>query len=486
MSVRVAAYIRVSTDEQADHGNSLSEQEERLKAYCVAMGWEKPKLFIDDGYSAKNLKRPAIQKLIENVGKNKFDVVITAKLDRLCRNLLELLQFVKLLEDHNCNYVSSSEGFDTTTAAGKMVLQILGAFAEFERERISERVKDNMLSLAKNTDRAITQACYGYDIIDGRYAINEEEAENIKYMFDLAEEGHGHRMIAKHLNDRGITTKRGKMWDQVNVKRLMNTETLMGTVIYNKRQNKNGKMVMRDKEDWVVKENNHQAIISEERFYKVQDIFKSRSFARKHADNETYLLTGLVKCAHCERNMKGSTNRHKTKYGEYTYYRYICSSYVQGYGCKHHAVHRDDLEQFIINRMNELASASIRELNIRVAASPSVEEEKKEIKDQLSRFNKRMQKQIEAFENDLISANDLKLARSRIDKERVRLQEELEKLESREMDNPSSIQKNIANHINDINSTDRKIAKHAIRQLISRVDIKDGELVDITYKPLLT
>lgn len=485
MSIRVAAYIRVSTDEQADHGNSLSEQEERLKAYCVAMGWEQPKLFIDDGYSAKNLKRPAIQKLIENVEKNKFDVVITAKLDRLCRNLLELLQFVKLLEDHDCNYVSSSEGFDTTTAAGKMVLQILGAFAEFERERISERVKDNMLSLAKNTDRAITQACYGYDILDGKYTINEEEAQNIKYMFDLAEEGHGHRMIAKHLNDRGVTTKRGKMWDQVNVKRLMNTETLMGTVVYNKRQNKNGKTVMRDKKEWVVKDNNHPAIVTIEQYNKVQQIFKSRSFAGKHADSETYLLTGLIKCAHCEGNMKGSTNRHKTKYGEYTYHRYICSSYAQGYDCKHHAVHRDDLEQLLIDTINELANTSVEEINIKVAASPSVGDEKKEIKDQLARADKKMQKQIEAFENDLISANDLKLARTRIDKERFRLQEELEKLESRESDNPSSVLENVIKYLSDVNSSDRKIAKHGFRQLISKVDVKDGELVEITWKPLL-
>lgn len=482
MSIRVAAYIRVSTDEQSEHGNSLSEQEERLKAYCVAMGWSKPKLFIDDGYSAKNMKRPAIQKLITAVEANKFDVVLTAKLDRLCRNLLELLQFVKLLDDHNCNYVSSSEGFDTTTAAGKMVLQILGAFAEFERERISERVKDNMLSLAKNTDRAITQPCYGYDIIDGKYTINEEEAKNVIYMFELAEAGHGHRMIAKYLNDRGSTTKRGKMWDQINVKRLMNTETLTGTVIYNKRQNKNGKMVMRDKSEWIVKKNNHPPIIPTEQFEKVKGIFQSRSLAKKHADSETYLLTGLIKCAHCGRNMKGSTSRHKTKYGEYTYYRYICSSYVLGYGCKHHAVHRDDLEQIIIEELNKMSAASSIKLDLKIAALPSVTEEIKEVKDQLSRIDKKMQKQIEAFENDLISPNDLKLARTRLDNERERLNEELLKLEEQSKRSPIIVQQNIAEHINDINSMDRLRAKHAIRKLIEQIDLEDGELINILWK----
>lgn len=346
---RIAAYIRVSTDEQADNGNSLSEQQERLSAYCKAMGWSQPTFYIDDGYSAKNLNRPAIQRLLKDVQQRKIDVILTAKLDRFCRNLLDLLQTVDMLDEFKCNFVSASESFDTSTAVGRMVLQLLGVFAEFERERISERVKDNMLSIAKHTNKAITQPCYGYDIVDGQYVINEQEAEYVRLMFDLAEQGHGHRMIAKILNERGAKTKRGKMWDQVNVKRLMQTETIAGIMVYNKRDSRNGKVVERDKSEWIIKENNHPAIIPPERFERVQEIFRSRSRARKHADNETYLLTGLVKCKHCGKNMKGSTSRHKTKYNEYTYYRYICSSYVLGYGCKHHAVHRDDYVNFYLH-----------------------------------------------------------------------------------------------------------------------------------------
>ncbi|MNX64229.1 DNA-invertase hin [compost metagenome] len=481
---RVAAYIRVSTDEQVDKGNSLTEQTERLKAYCFAMGWNEPTLFIDDGYSAKNLKRPAIQRMITSVQENNFDVVLTAKLDRLCRNLLELLQIIKILEDHDCNYVSSSEGFDTTTAAGKMVLQILGAFAEFERERISERVKDNMLSLAKNTDRAISRPCYGYDIADGKYLINENEAINVKYMFDLAEAGHGHRMIAKMLNDRGITTKQKKMWDQVNVKRLMSKETLIGTSVYNMRQSKNGKVVIRDKSEWVVKENNHPAIISTEQFNKVKEIMESRSRANKHADNETYLLTGLLKCAHCGKNMKGNTSRHKTKYGDYTYYRYLCSSYVLGYGCKHHIVHREDIEKLIIEEINNLASASTKELDIKIAASSSTNDLVKEIKELLNKSDKKMQKQIEAYENDLISASDLKKARERIDKEREILNQDLLKAESRTDSNQDKIKEQANLLLDDVNSEDRLRSKNAIRKLVSKIDLADGELVSVTWNPL--
>lgn len=480
--LRIGGYVRVSTDEQAEKGNSVNEQKERIQAYCKVMGWPTPIFYIDDGYSAKDLNRPDIQRMLEDVRQNQLDIVITTKLDRLSRNLLDILQTIELFNEHNCSYVSASENFDTSTAVGRMTLQLLGTFAEFERERIRERVKDNMLSIAKNTNRAITKPCYGYDIVDGQYVINEAEARFVRLMFDLAEQGHGHRMIAKILNERGATTKAGKPWDQINVKRLMKTETIAGVMVYNKRQNKNGKVVERDRSEWIVKKDNHPAIIPLERFERVQEIIQSRSRQKKHADNETYLLTGLVKCGYCGKNMKGATSKHKRKKREYVYYRYICSSYVLGYDCKHHIVHRDDLENLIINEIKEVAKASTAELNIAVH-TPSTADEINRIKEQLARIDRRMQKQIEAYENDLISADDLRAARMRIENERQQLRKQLEKLENQQASS-AEVQKNAVKLLDDITGIDRLKAKSAIRQLIERIEIKDGELVNIVWKAL--
>jgi site-specific DNA recombinase len=479
--MRVASYIRVSTDEQVDKGNSLIEQRERQAAYCIAMGWDVPVFFIDDGYSAKNLNRPGIKRLIDSIEGNEFDIVLTSKLDRLCRNLLDLLQTIKLFDEHNCNYVSASEGFDTSTLVGRMTLQLLGSFAEFERGRISERVKDNMMSLARNTDKALTLPCYGYDLVDGRYQINEQEAQNVLFMFDLAEQCHGHRMIAKRLNEKGATTKRGKSWDQINVKRLIQTETISGVMVYNKRQTDNGKVSIRDKSEWIVKDDNHPAIIPPDRFQNVQDIFRSRSRAHKHAENESYLLTGLVKCKYCGGNMKGSTSRQKTKYNEYIYYRYICASYVLGYGCKHHAVHRDGLENEIIERIKELAIGSLNDIKeMKVALSHTIEDEKKELKVQLTKVDKQMQKQIEAYGKDLISDYDLKVASERVEAERLKLNGQLEKLETQSGD-AQYVKRNAARLIGDITGVDRIKAKNSMRILIDRIII-EADSVSITWK----
>ncbi|MGF6356130.1 site-specific DNA recombinase [Paenibacillus sp. 4624] len=479
--MNVAAYIRVSTDEQADKGNSLTEQMERLKAYCVSMGWNEPKFYIDDGYSAKDLRRPAIKKMLNDVTQGKIQVVLTTKIDRFCRNMLDLLSTVDLLSKHDCSYISSTERFDTSTAHGRMTLNLLGTFAEFERDRTSERVKDNMLSIAKNSDRAISGPCFGYDIVDKKYAINEEEAKIVKYMFDLALNGDGPRMIAKKLNDRGITTKRNKQWDQTNVKRLIKNRKLTGTLEYNKRETSGVKTTFRDESEWIIKENNHPAIISEEIFDKVKEILYSRARSSKHADSETYLLTGIVKCGHCGRNMKGNTARNKNKYNEYTYYRYVCASYVQGYGCKYHAVHREDLETIIIDQVKGLASASVKELDIKISPRLSAIEEIQDLKNQLSKVDKRIQKQIEAYENDLISADDLKTASERIRKNREELNARIKELESSTRE-AASVQEIAVEFLPDILGEDRLKAKNALRLLIEEVVVTDGEFIDITWK----
>ena len=471
----MAAYVRVSTDEQADKGNSIFEQQERLGAYCRAMGWDAPEYFIDDGFSAKNLKRPAVTKLLAAIESKMYDVIVVTKLDRMCRNLLDLLQLVDVFEKYECRFVSSSESFDTSTAAGRMTLHLLGMFAEFERERISERVKDNMVSLAKNTSKALSGACYGYDVIDGQYVINQTEAEHVRYMFQLGEEGYGTRHIAKKLNEQGIVTKKGMPWDSVNVKRLMKNEKLCGTNTFNKRKNVKGKTQFRSEDEWIRTENNHEAIITQEQFELVQHLFESRRPTRARAENETYLLSGLIHCKRCGKRMKGHTARTKYK----TYYKYVCSSYVLSQSCGYHAIDRDELEAFIIHQMQSIAKFSDDKVEALLKKTKSDRDEKQEIKVQLAKLDKRMQKQLEAYENDLISAHDLKLARERVEAERMKLTELMKSLDINKK--PNFIQQNIVKHLSDIMDTDRIKAKKSMSILIDRVEI-DTPVVDIIWR----
>lgn len=472
--MRVAAYIRVSTDEQAEKGNSLNEQKERLEAYCKVMGWQLPIFYTDDGYSAGDLKRPHIIKLINDIKQNKFDVLLTTKLDRLSRNLLELLQTIRLLTSHNCAYVSATESFDTSTAAGRMVLQLLGVFAEFERGRTSERVQDNMTSLAKNTDIALSRPCFGYDVVNRRYEINEKEAEYVRFMFDLAESGYGTRSIAKELNYKNVLTKQGKLWDSTNVRRILTNETVAGVKIHNKRKKVDGKTVIRPKEEWIIKKDNHSSIIDLERFERIQGILDSRKRNKRHAESETYLLTGVLKCGHCGKNMKGSTARHNRAEKQYTYYRYMCASYTLNYSCKHHFAHRDEIEKEVINMIKKIAETSTKELKIKVM-SRSKTDERKETEILLERLNNQMQRQIEAHSKGLIEDEDLKISTDRVKEERRLLRSKLEMLKSLESDN-GIVKKNAQTMLDDIISKDRLKAKAGITKLIDSMILKDNEI----------
>jgi len=472
--MRVAAYIRVSTDEQVERGNSLKEQRERLDAYCRAMGWPKPKVYSDDGYSAGTTKRPFLEKLFKDIGNGDIDILLTTKLDRLTRSLLDLLQLIKFMDKYKCSYVSATENFDTTTAAGRMVLQLLGVFAEFERGRTSERVQDNMNSLAKNTDLALSRPCFGYDVVNRRYEINQKEEELVKLMFDLAENGHGTRLIAKELNTKNVLTKQGKLWDSTNVRRILTNETISGTRITNKRRKVDGKTVMRPKEDWIIKKDNHPAIIDFDRFERIQGILDSRKRNKRHAESETYLLTGILKCGHCGKNMKGSTARIKRGDKSYTYHRYICASYTLNYSCKHHFAHRDELESEIIKMIKQVAKTSSAELKLNVS-SKSKTDDLKEMELLLDRLANQMQRQIEAHSKGLIEDEDLKISTDRVKEERRLLRAKIEMLKSVSVDT-SNVKKNAQDFLDDITSLDRLKVKAGIAKLIDSLILIDEDI----------
>lgn len=471
--MRVAAYIRVSTDKQAEKGNSILEQQERTIAYCKALRWESPVFFIDEGYSAKTLNRPAMTKLLKDVGERKFDAVLNTKLDRLCRNLLDLLHTVEHFQTYDCAYVSISEGFDTSTAVGRMTMQVLGAFAEFERERTSERVKDNMISIAKNSDKALTKPCFGYDVVDSRYVINEKEAAHVLYMRDMIFQGAGLRRIAKLLNDMGVRTKKGAEWDSVNVRRLVLNETLCGTRITNKRMTKNGKTIFRPKSEWIITENNHPAILPKEDTEKIHAIIKKNASVRKHVENESFILTGLLVCEYCGKLMTGSSSRNVRGDKIYEYYRYLCSSYTRKAGCKYHAVHRDDIEKSVIHQIWTLSQQSSKDIVIS-GNTKSKEEERQALNNALTKTDRKMQKQIEAYESDLISGDDLKKARQRVDAEREKLRLELKRLDDKKSD-VSKLKQTATSLWNDISGLDRLRSKAALARIIDHIRLKDGE-----------
>ncbi|RAV18803.1 recombinase family protein [Paenibacillus contaminans] len=478
---KVAIYIRVSTDEQATKGNSLAEQEERLRAYCKAMGWEDVVLFPDDGYSAKDTNRPHLQEMLSRVRKKEFNMIVTTKIDRLCRNLLDLLTIVDELSSYQCGYASASESFDTSTPAGRMVLQILGAFAEFERERIRERVKENMKSIVAKGEKAVSRPCFGYNIENGKYVINEDEAAVVRNMADYILQGMGARRIMQAI--KGVKTKEGNPFTAEAINKLLRRETLAGMFVYNRRYVHKGKELIRPKAEWIIVENHHEPILEKDLFDKVQLAMNARSTGHRQADNEKWLLSGLVYCTHCGRKMIG---RARSKPSGKVYYHYVCSGYMKKAECFHHYIERDEFEDKVIQSL-----INVQEIHFSLGAQAFEDKNEqldttvdvKGLNDRLKKLDNKMQRQIELYEDEAINKDDFKIASKRIDKERNEILTQLKQIED---NNSARMIGKFVSLVDDLKddlvSQNRALIKNAIRLSVQSIDVTNGSHIDIKYR----
>jgi len=213
--IKVAIYARVSTAEQAEEGYSIDAQIELIKNRCTVEGKTVVAVYADRGISGKSMtKRYELQKMLQDSKYNLFDEVIVWKTNRLARNMLDLLQIVKILEENRVTFKSMTEPYDTSTPAGKLTMGMLGSIAEFERTTILENLKMGMEARAKkgykNGGKLLGYRSVGTGK-DSKLEIVWEEAEIVRKIFNLYVDGKGYKAIANQLNKQGYKTVKGNM-----------------------------------------------------------------------------------------------------------------------------------------------------------------------------------------------------------------------------------------------------------------------------------
>jgi DNA invertase Pin-like site-specific DNA recombinase len=206
-------YIRVSTADQADSGLSLNHQESKIRAYCEALDISLVDIVSDAGYSAKTLKRPGMTEVVEQIKNKTVDAVIILKLDRLTRSVKDLGAMTALFEKTGVALVSVQDSINTSTAAGRLVLNVLGSVAQWESEAIGERTKAAM-SVKKAAGQLVGAVPYGYNLDSDGSTLTENAAEQrtLKLIRKLRNQGLSYNKIALYLNKKGIATKQGKTW----------------------------------------------------------------------------------------------------------------------------------------------------------------------------------------------------------------------------------------------------------------------------------
>jgi site-specific DNA recombinase len=219
-------YIRVSTEQQANEGVSLEAQKAKIAAWCVTNGYELVNVFVDAGISGKSMdKRPGLQDALKSLSKGM--ALVTYSLSRLARSTKDAISIGETVAKKKADMVSLSEQIDTTTAAGKMMFQMLAVLAEFERNLVAERTT-NALQHKKATNQKYTNITpYGFEAIEGRLVQVQAEAAVVAEIQAARASGNTLQSIADSLNGRGIPTKTGKIWQPATIHLLMKRTALV-------------------------------------------------------------------------------------------------------------------------------------------------------------------------------------------------------------------------------------------------------------------
>ena len=262
---KVAIYTRVSTEDQAKEGFSLDAQLDKLRSYCKARDWEIADIYIDDGYSGRNIRRPKYIKLMNK--KNNWDVLLVIKMDRIHRNSKNFMLMMEDLKKDGKEFVSMTESLDTSTAMGRFVVDIIQRIAQLESEQIGERVYIGMEQKAKTNGGILGfNIPYGYYYENGKLIINDDESLQVKNIFNLYLDGYSMKKISEILNEKKIPTKQNKYWGSQTISTILKNPLYCGYLHWEE----------------YLQPGDHIPIINKKIFNKVQKIIKSRNIKTKH------------------------------------------------------------------------------------------------------------------------------------------------------------------------------------------------------------
>ncbi|MEN1934999.1 recombinase family protein [Paenibacillus sp. 102] len=278
----VGIYIRVSTEEQARDGFSISAQREKLKAYCVAQDWDSFKFYVDEGVSAKDTNRPQLNILLNHIKQGLITTVLVYRLDRLTRSVMDLYKLLDTFDQYNCAFKSATEVYDTSTAMGRMFITIVAALAQWERENLGERVRMGQLEKARQGEYS-AKAPFGFDKNDhSRLVINEKESKVVLDMVKKVEEGYSIRQLAERL-DSYVKPIRGYKWHIRTILDILSNNALYGAIRWS---------------DEII-EGTHQGIITKDRFMKLQKILVSRQNIKKRQTQSVFIYQMKLICPNC-------------------------------------------------------------------------------------------------------------------------------------------------------------------------------------------
>ena len=340
--LRCATYTRKSSEEGLEQEfNSLDAQREACEAYIAsqrAEGWTLvPDYYDDGGVSGGTLERPALKRLLADIESGRVDVVVVYKIDRLSRSLMDFARLVEVFDRHHVTFVSVTQSFNTTTSMGRLTLNVLLSFAQFEREVIGERIRDKVAASRKKGIWMGGWAPLGYDVKDRKLIINETEAKLVRSIFKRFAEFKSGTNLVRELTREKAHNKYGKLIDKGYLYRVLNNRVYIGDAVHK----------------GTAHPGEHEAIIDRKLWDAVHEVMQESPRKRGGASRARTpaLLKGLIFAS----NGVAMTPTHTRKRGRL--YRYYISNRVLKTGAEACAIGRipaAEIEAAVIDQVRRL------------------------------------------------------------------------------------------------------------------------------------
>jgi site-specific DNA recombinase len=476
---RVCLYLRISTDE--DHQpTSLRTQRERLERYCEAMeDWHVVHAF-DDQASGVTLERPGLTQALGLARERRFDLVLVYRVDRLSRKVRQLAGLAEELDRVGIVLKSATEPFDTGSPAGRMMLQMLGVFAEFEHATIVDRVTAGLERRVREGRWMSGRTPYGYTRSGGLLVPDPVKAPVVRRIFQLYAEGKlGTTAIARALEAAGAPAPRKHGWSPNALQMILANPAYRGLI--------------RWKESLF--DGLHEPLIDEEAFERAQAILRRRGedAALRRGNASEFLLSGLVRCDHCGRAYVGTSAHGRSS--RYTYY--ACSTRYK-YGpakCMGERLPKDRLEAAVLAQLADLyrdgdliERALAKAETLTAKERPRLEEQLASTRAEIARIERKLERYFDAFETGELSAA---LCQERVRGHRARLaalrEQEADlarRLATQANTSPDAAAlAGLADQLDEILATESpEQAKDLLRLLIKEIRVHDRRRIVPTYR----
>lgn len=353
--LRVAAYARVSTD-STEQLVSLETQKNHYERYIKARpDWEYAGLYYDEGVTGtKMAKRDGLLRLLADCDRGLIDYIIVKSISRFSRNTVESIETVRKLCDKGIYIFFEKENIDTGKMEGELLLSILSSLAESESHSIAENNKWSIQKRYQNGTFKIGYTPYGYDNVDGQMVINEEQAENVRWIFREVLSGKSPGRIARELNEKGVRTKRDGKWTGHTVNGMIKNEKYTGNVILQKTytDDRFNRHINRGEKAQYLVEDHHEAIISQEEFEAANMIIERNGLEKGiHKDEDKYknryAMSGRIFCSECGGKMK------RVKLS--THFGFSCNTHVENKNaCGMKSIPEEPVKAAFATMMNKL------------------------------------------------------------------------------------------------------------------------------------